>query len=288
MNRILICPSQRPASRFLAETAPLAIVPLLGQGLVEYWLTHLAGSRVRNVLILSDDRAHQIRDVVGKGERWGLQVQVLEEPRELTPAQAFLKHQKALEVGAAENHIITLDHFPGAPELPIFEGYNEWFAALQGWVPRARTPDRVGLRELKPGIWVGLNSHISPDAELRGPCWLGKNVHVGARAIIGPNAIVENGAFVESDAAISDGFVGPDTYVGRFSEIVRSLAWGNTLVNLESNSITKVPDPFLLCALRRPRASQTNSWLTRISELCSRNKAEVHLLWKHILMNKEG
>ena len=79
---------------------------------------------------------------------------------------------------------------------------------------------------------------------------------------------------------------GKDTFVGQFAELAGSFASGDTLVHLQSGSTTKVPDRFLLCALRQNRAAQKAGMLARLGELC--NKTEGHLLWKHLLLNKES
>src|SRR5206468_1279737 len=141
----------------LAEAAPLAAVPLLGQSLLEYWLTELACSGIKQVVILADDRPEELRAIVGKGARWGLTVEVIAESRELTPSQALLKYERVLDPATAQNSIVVLDHFPGLSQFPLFSSYSAWFAALQACMPRARTPDRVGVRELTPGLWIGLN-----------------------------------------------------------------------------------------------------------------------------------
>jgi hypothetical protein len=138
MNALLICPWVRSGVPVLAETGSLACAPLLGQGIVEYWLSHLAVAGAKEILILADDRPEEIRALVGNGERWGLKVEILEEQRELTPAQALLKYEKGLDPAAAQNGIAVLDHFPGLPEFPVFNSYQEWFAALQHWLPSGR------------------------------------------------------------------------------------------------------------------------------------------------------
>jgi len=286
MNALLICPWERPGIPVLAEGGSLACVPLLGQSVVEYWLSHLACAGARELLILADDQPEQLRSIVGSGERWGLKLEVVQEQRELTEAQALLKYEKRLDPAAIQNGIALLDHFPGLPEFPLFNGYKEWFAALRQWLPLAKTPDRIGVQERLPGVQVGLHSRISPQAQLRAPCWIGKHAFIGARAVVGPNAIVEDGVFVEAGASVTNSIIGKDTFVGQFAELEGSFAWGNTLVHLESGSTTKVPDRFLLCALRQSRGAQKAGLLSRLGELCG--KSEGHLLWKHLLLNKEG
>jgi NDP-sugar pyrophosphorylase family protein len=237
-------------------------------------------------MILADDRPEQIRALVGGGERWGLKVEVIEEQRELTPAQALLKFEKQLDPAAAQNGISVIDHFPGVPEIPVFSSYKQYFLALQRWMPSAKTPDRVGVQERSAGVQTGLHCQISPQAELRGPSWIGQHVFIGANAVIGPNAVIEDGVFIEAGASVSNAVIGGHTFVGQFAEIANSFASGNTLVDIESGSAIKVPDRFLLCALRQNRVAQKASVLSRLGELCG--KPEGHLFWKHLLVNKEG
>ena len=288
MKVLLICPSNRTSVPLLAESTPLAAVPLLGQSLLEYWLAHIACSGAKEAIVLADDRPAYIRLVAGDGARWGLSVNVIEESRELTPAQALLKYDKDLAPDSTHDGIVVLDHFPKGAEKPLFIDYASHFKNLLTWMPHAKTPDRVGVKELMPQIYTGLRARISASAKLNAPCWLGKNVYVGAGATIGPMTIVEDGSFIESGATVVHSLVGPDTFVGKFAELSESFAQGDTLVNLRTGSVAKVPDNFLLCALRHPRPPQSARLVDRLADLLSRNLTEVQLLWKNFLMKKES
>jgi NDP-sugar pyrophosphorylase family protein len=288
MTILLICPSNRTSAPLLAESAPLAAIPLLGQSLLEYWLAHIACGGTTEVIVLTDDRPAYIQFIAGTGTRWGLSVKVIEESRELTPAQAFLKYDKDFGPDFSQDAIIVLDHLPNQPEMPLFTDYTAHFKSLLNWMPHARTPDRVGIKELMPGLYADVRAHISADAKLQAPCWLGKNVYVGAGASVGPMTIVEDGSFIESGALVSNSFVGPDTFVGKLAELSESFAQGDTLVNLRTGSVAKVPDNFLLSALRQPRPPRSARLLDRVADLCSRHLTEVHLLWKNFSMKKEG
>ena len=92
MNALIICPSARPAVAVLAETAPLAIVPLLGKCLLEYWLEELAGRGVSAVQILAADRPGEITAFVGDGARWGLKVELEAEKSESSGEEAEARH----------------------------------------------------------------------------------------------------------------------------------------------------------------------------------------------------
>jgi len=263
-------------------------VPLLGQSLLEYWFSALALRGVSHVTVLAHDRPNLVGEIVSSGERWGLSAKVVEESRELTPAEAFLKYSPDLEITPSPDAITVLDHFPALPEQSMLTSYESWFAALRCWIPFAVTVDRVGFNETRPGVWTGCHSHISPQAQLHAPCWIGQHVFVGANAQIGPGAIVEDGAFVEPGSELAECWIGPDTFVGEFARITNSLAWGSTLVNWQTGSAAQIADPFLLCALRQPRQSRSPGWLDKLTEIYARNKGEVGMLWKHLLLNKEG
>ena len=199
--------------------------------------------------------------------RWGLKTQITSEVRELTAAQAQIKYASEFPA-ATPNNISVLDHFPGEPNSPIFTSYESLFAGIVRWIPRANTLDRVGFREVQPGIWVGRNAHVSPEAQLTGPCWIGQHAFVGAKCVIGPNAILEDRSFIEGGAEIINSVIGPDTFVGKLAALRQSLGLGGTLVNWKSNSIAQIKDSFLMCALKRqPNAQTSEKFLGRLFEL---------------------
>jgi NDP-sugar pyrophosphorylase family protein len=286
MKSLLICPSTRPAVEHLTTFAPLAAIPLLGESLVEYWLAYLAMSGTSEVRILANDRPEQIVALTGGGVRWGLKVDVITETRELTAAQAQIKYGSSLNSDPCD--IFVLDHFPEIAQS-LFTSYADLFAGLFTWLPNARMPDRIGLRETQPGIWTGLHTRISADAKLTAPCWIGHNVYVGPRAVIGPMAVIEDRAFLDLEAEISGSVIGPDTYVGQLTVVQESFAWGNTLINWKSNLNAQIADPLVLSALRRPAlAKHPEPLWNRLAELYSKKQEDLQMFWKHLLMDKEG
>jgi NDP-sugar pyrophosphorylase family protein len=265
MKAILICPGYRPAVAQLAEMAPLAAVPLLGESLVVYWLVHLASLGAREVTVLSCDRPGAIRQLVGSGSRWGLRVNVVAEMHELTVAEARARHGGGEGWLPAPHDIQLGDHLPGLPAHRVGDSYADWFAGVQAWRDRAITPDRTGVHEREPGIYVGWQSMIPADAVLIAPCWIGEKVRIGAGAIIGPHAVVENRAVIGEGAEVVRSIVGPETLVGDQTEVADSLAIGDTLINWRDGSCLHVSDEFLLCPLQRP-APESAEWLHRVTQ----------------------
>jgi hypothetical protein len=252
MKALLICTAARPGITALAAQASPAVLPLLGETLVEYWLVHLAGLGAREVTVLAPDRPEEIRQVVDGGIRWGLRAEVVPVAVEPTVAQARARYQGGNATGwlPAPDDIVLLDHLPGLPGARLFNNYAGWFAAVQGWMSHALTPDRVGVHEIRPGVRVGLHTRIPGDAMLVPPCWIGEKVILGAGVSIGPMAVVEDRVVVEAGAEISHSIVGPETLVGKLTWLTDSIAWGDLLINWKSGSTLRVTDDFLLCPLR--------------------------------------
>ncbi len=244
----------------LAEAAPLAAVPLLGESLLVYWLGHLAARGAREVTVLVCDRPAVVRQLAGSGARWGLHVKVVAEMHELTPAEARARH------GAGEEVEVALaDHLPGVPDIRLCESHADWYAATQAWLDRAVTPDRTGVREIAPGIRAGRGCRIPADTVLRGPCWIGEKVRIGRGVTLGPNVVIEDRAVIGDGAEIMRSVIGTETYVGEDTEVAASLAFGDLLINWRNGSCLRVPDEFLLCSLRPPQRDSSD-WLRRLAQ----------------------
>jgi len=256
MKAMLICPDVRPAVRMLAEWEPLAAAPILGKSLLVYWIEFLAARGVRRILIVASDRPDRVRAAAGDGLRWGVQVEIIQEGRELSASDARSKY-RAPDGGPwlePPDDVILMDRLPGAPQFPLLESYAGWFAALREWMPLAPTLDRIGLREIRPKIWVGLGSRVSPLAQIKAPCWIGDQAVVEAGASIGPDAILEDRTMVAAEAQVSRSVVGPATFVGELTRIDHSFAQGASLIDWRNGSRLLVPDPTLLGPLAKPRS----------------------------------
>jgi anti-anti-sigma factor len=254
MKALLICPDCRPAVALLAEKVPLAVAPLLGRCLAEYWIEHLAGLGATEIAVAASDRVADIEEKVGDGTRWGLSISVTEEDGELSPEEALERCRCSSE--APPDLVVRMDHLPGLPGFPLLESYAAWFAGLLAWMPKAQAIDRIGQCEIQPGVWVGLRAHIDPSARLLAPCWIGNYVSVSRDAVIGPGAILEDGAVVGAGAVVAHSVVGPATFVGAQTRVEGSLAHRDTLIGWALGSCLRVPDAFWLCSLHELRPSR--------------------------------
>ncbi|HWQ90037.1 MAG TPA: hypothetical protein VN673_00080 [Clostridia bacterium] len=267
MNTVLICPSWCPGVERLALTTPLAAIPTMGMALIEYWMCHLAAHEISDVIVVSPDRPTLIRELIGSGERWGLQITIDSAAfsSDLTGPDCSpdgVANISANQVLSCLGHwtskcppdlqrLIVADHFPEESHYGLFSNYRAWFAGVIRWMPHALTPDRVGIRQSHPGIWINSTARVSSRAELHPPCWIGAHTRVGPRATIGPETILEDRCLIEGDSQITESYVGQETYIGPYAELRHSIALGSTLINWRNGSEVTLYDPFLMASLRQ-------------------------------------
>jgi hypothetical protein len=82
MNTLVIPAVSAPSSlEALLRRRPFPLLPVCGKELIAYQLDLASSIGVTRVIVLSDDRPERVREVVGDGQRWGLEVEV----RAVTP-----------------------------------------------------------------------------------------------------------------------------------------------------------------------------------------------------------
>ena len=256
MKTILICPSQANGISVLADSKPLVSLPLLGESYVCYWLEHLALRGAREVRLVTSDDVEAVKEVTGSGERWGLQLEIFQEHRELDTAEARRRYRADGEEDWLDEDVIEANHLPGLKEHKLFAGYHSWFDGVALWLPYVCQKKPLGVREIEPGVWVGQRAKIARGARFHAPCWLGDYVSVGKNSVVGPFAFLEDRVVVDDNAEISNSWVGPDTFVGALTRLHQSLAWGDLLINWKNGSHTRVPDPFLMASLVESKKKQ--------------------------------
>lgn len=268
MKALVICPDRRPSVSFLCRTQPLVLAPFLGQSVLGHVLTHLAAIGVREVRVLASDRPDQIRAALNHEDSRGLQIELVTESRELSVPDARAKYGPNGNGWLPEDaQALIADHLPGLSVGPLFQDHSLWMAALKDALPIMGTT-RVGVRELSPGVWVGLRSRIDPTAQLHSPCWIGESTWIRAGTIVGPETYLEDRVLLDREAEVLNSWVGPDTYVGAMTRIEQSLAWGGGLLKWTTNSFIEIIDTFLLASLaHQPGARLRSPWYGRLAAL---------------------
>ena len=253
MKRVLlICPDPSPALTAVTGGLPLALATFLGKPLIEHALDGLARNGASHVRILASDRPSDIRAYLMSGTAWGLAIELIPEPSELTPAAAAEKHAAFLP-----DSTVPLSSLPQAPLIPLLPDPAAWHRARIALLP-ILAPTQIGTHSPAEGIWLGLKARVDPSASLTPPCWIGPNSIIRARASIGPNAFIESDSLVDSDASVSDSTVDCRTYLGSMIRLAHSIASGASLLNWQNSSLTRLTDAFLLSPLAPPAESASS------------------------------
>jgi len=161
MKALIICPADRKSVAALARRRPLALTPCLGQPVLGRVLAFLASSGAKEITVLAADRPDRIRKFAGRGEAWGVKIEVIPEARELTVAEARAKYQTGAGIWLPTPHdIFLLDRLPQWPEQPLWDSYAGWQQVLLAGLPQA-AQEKVGMREVSPGVYLGLRTRVA-------------------------------------------------------------------------------------------------------------------------------
>ena len=256
----IICPESRDGLEFLSKSTPLVLTPFCGKSLLDHSLTELANKGYARVEIYVSDRPEAVRQQVGSGSKWGLEIAMIPTPKELTPREVLdQKQATGLKTMLEPSDIYLVDRIPLTHDESLFASYPMWFKRLMDYLPTAAA-SQIGMSRRSPSVWVGTGSQVASSARLIAPCWVGRNVLIADSATIGPNAVVEDQCFIDEKAVIENSQIAQRTYVGTSTDVTHSFAWGSQLLNWKTGNGLTIQDRFLLARLgvgeERERAFQ--------------------------------
>ncbi len=142
------------------------------------------------------------------------------------------------------NPLNSLDTYQEAQRVFLQSAYGE-AASADIDLPRVRYPSIDG-QQIAPGVWVGRNHAIHPNARLAAPlcigdgCLIGDDVELGPYAVVGPHSVVDEGATVLRST------VSERTYIGRLVNLTDRIVEHTTIINPHTAQHIEVVDPFLL------------------------------------------
>jgi NDP-sugar pyrophosphorylase family protein len=102
--------------------------------------------------------------------------------------------------------------------------------------------------QLRTGIWMDEGAQIRKGARIVGPAYLGRGSVVGECALVTRSSNVESSSYVDYGTAIEDSTVFPNTYVGMWLDVRRSLVSTNKLFHLHRGVTLEIGDASLLCS----------------------------------------
>lgn len=96
-----------------------------------------------------------------------------------------------------------------------------------------------------PGVWMNRGATVDPTARIIPPCFIGENVHVGKRTVIGPYACIERDVFIGKEVVIENSHVHPETLLHSGLHLEDVIVNKNRLYDLKNNCSLHV-DPDLM------------------------------------------
>jgi hypothetical protein len=241
-------------------------MPVCGRTLLDRALEQISREGGGEVLVLAADRPHLIRAALEHGSHWGMQVRFHPLDRPLDAEVARLRFLNEFQE-AGDPVVRRLSGagwlFPATVETGSFPGAGSFATLLRDH----GAPAMVTMRETTPGVWVSTRASVHPAATITAPAWIGPSAKITAGAVIGPDAIVETGAFIDQGAHVASAWIGPDTYVGRGSELTGKRAWGTRLESEETGAAVEVDDAFILADLRKNPIASSFGILSRLGAL---------------------
>lgn len=118
-------------------------------------------------------------------------------------------------------------------------------------------------RQVEPDVWISRGVVMHPSAVINKPAFIGENVHLEEKAVVGPSTVIENDCFIDKGSIVTNSVVAQNSYVGERLEIDRCYVDRNLLVDLRNQTKIHITDTFILSELNRPYA---DSLLYRVLE----------------------
>lgn len=166
---------------------------------------------------------------------------------------------------------IACARFPFAGYVNELQSLSDLRHLAKDGLSRESQLNPIG-REVRPGIWWGDGAHVSPEARLVAPAYVGANSVIRAGALITRASNIERNCEVDMGTAVEDSSLLPETLAGPGLELISAIVDGSSLHDLRRHTHIDVEDQKLLGSistasspLRRIRAA-VPAWLQAVGK----------------------
>ncbi len=87
-------------------------------------------------------------------------------------------------------------------------------------------------KQTQPGIWIGRQSKIHPDARIYTPSLIGSHCNIRSGTFIGEDTVIGDNVIVDRRASIEGSIILGNTYIGSHTEIKDSVIRKNSMINV--------------------------------------------------------
>ena len=256
-------------SRFFGSINPY-MLPVLGKPLIEYYLDWCSLSGIQEVLVVAEEYDEDFADFVSNGSKWGLDATVSANSGDASDEETLKRNSNFADGGVSvmsgfffpyydktahrsevsedpEKRIYTNakgprkhDYCKCKPiELESLEKYYKLCMSLLSRGTRHLTINGYGS---EPGVFMGMNIVVMPEAKLEPPFVIGNNVQIEAYTRIGPCVVVGDTCIVDRRTSVENSIVLGKTYIAQDLEIRGKILFGilhctngNIYVNINKN-----------------------------------------------------
>lgn len=160
------------------------------------------------------------------------------------------------------NPLNSLEAYHEAQRVFLYCAYHE-VTAKQGEHPRVRYPSIEG-QQIAPGVWVGRNHAIHPNARFAAPLCIGEGCLIGDDVELGPYTVIGAHSVVDDGATVLHSTVSSRTYVGQLINLADRIVERTTIINPQTTQHIEVVDPFLLSKIAFERSRNLERVLTSV------------------------
>ncbi len=173
-----------------------------------------------------------------------LSVFVADLVRPATTISALLDWLDAGEIACAR--------FPFAGYVNELQTLSDFRRLARDGLSRASQLEPIG-EEVRPGIWCGPAAHVSHEARLVSPAFVGANSVIRKGALITRASNIERNCEVDVGTAVEDSTLLPNTLAGPGLELVTAIVEGASLYDLRRLTHIDVEDNKILGSLSRAK-----------------------------------
>ncbi|MGB0712662.1 MAG: sugar phosphate nucleotidyltransferase [Gammaproteobacteria bacterium] len=281
---ILVESASRPGLSNLLEQRSPAMLPIGGKPLIQFWMEWLSDAGFEEVVLLLSHFPEQVREHVGNGERWGLQVSTNLLPEDtddqmriqaaarhldtpslvadlgllpqvgLVPWMAEAPSAAGLETGALlplslmdGSDPTTIVQHPAAEAdfRLITDAHALWRANMELMDGVLNDPNPEG-READTGIYLGFQTRPPQDTRLQGPLRVGAHTLLGKHLQLGPRVSVGSHVIIDEGSALSDCVVMDGTFIGSHAELSQCIVDRRLVIRVDTGVAAYIDDPLIL------------------------------------------
>ncbi len=184
MKALILSGGKGTRLRPITHTSAKQLVPIANKPILFYGIEAIAQAGIKKVGIIVGDTKKEIKDTVGNGSKWGIQVEYIEQEAPLGLAHAVKIAEKFID---GEDFVMYLgDNLIKDGILPIVKEFKNNKPNAQILLARVPNPQQFGVAVLRDGKVINLEEkpkQPQSDLALVGVYMFDKNIFKAVNAI---------------------------------------------------------------------------------------------------------